>query len=51
MPRNWIAANNLAWMYAADGRVADAQKFARVAFEEAPNQPEVKNTLAAIARR
>src|SRR5204863_571561 len=43
-PRNWIAANNLAWLYAADGRLDEAMKLARVAYAEAPDRPEVKDT-------
>ena len=50
-PRNWVAANNLAWLYAGDGRLDEALKYARVASEAAPERPEVKDTLAAINRR
>ncbi len=50
-PRDWIAANNLAWMYAADGRLDDALKLARVAHEEAPQNAQVNDTLASILKR
>jgi Flp pilus assembly protein TadD len=50
-PRNWIAANNLAWMYAADGRLDEAMRLARVASAEAPDNPQVKNTIETILKR
>jgi tetratricopeptide (TPR) repeat protein len=49
-PRNWIAANNLAVMYASDGRLDEAMKLARLASEEAPASLQVKNTLDMIAK-
>jgi len=50
-PRNWVAANNLAWLYTGDGRLEEALKWARVAAAEAPDRREVKDTLATINRR
>jgi Flp pilus assembly protein TadD len=50
-PRNWVAANNLAVLYAADGRFADAEKLARIANAEAPERPEVRDTLELITKR
>ncbi len=42
---NGTAANNLAWMYAADGRLDDALRLASDAERLLPNRPEPKDTL------
>jgi tetratricopeptide (TPR) repeat protein len=45
-PRAVIAANNLAWMYAESGDNLDtALKLAQVATAQAPDQPELMDTL------
>jgi tetratricopeptide (TPR) repeat protein len=44
-PRSGVAANNLAWMYAEDGRVDDAIRLATVATEELRGRPEADDTL------
>jgi tetratricopeptide (TPR) repeat protein len=43
--RSGVAANNLAWMYAEDGRVDDAIRLATVATEELRGRPEADDTL------
>jgi tetratricopeptide (TPR) repeat protein len=43
--RSGVAANNLAWMYAEDGRVEDAIRLATVATEELRGRPEADDTL------
>ena len=44
-PRAGVAANNLAWMLADDGRHAEALRWARVAVERLRNRPEPHDTL------
>ncbi|HEY3884573.1 MAG TPA: tetratricopeptide repeat protein, partial [Vicinamibacterales bacterium] len=40
-----IAANNLAWIYLAEGRLDDSLYYARVAEEELPHAAQVDDTL------
>ena len=44
-PRAGIAANNLAWIYADEGRLDDALRLARVAQEQLRRRPEGEDTL------
>jgi putative PEP-CTERM system TPR-repeat lipoprotein len=50
-PRAGVAANNLAWMYAEDGRLDDALRLARVATDELRRRPEGEDTLGWILLR
>jgi tetratricopeptide (TPR) repeat protein len=43
-PRAGVAANNLAWIYAEEGRLADAQRLADVARERLGRRPEGEDT-------
>ena len=47
-PRAGVAANNLAWMLAEDGRYDDALRYASVATEEMRDRPEAQDTLGYI---
>jgi tetratricopeptide (TPR) repeat protein len=47
-PRAGVAANNLACLYARDGRLDEALKLARVASEELRRRPEANDTLGWI---
>jgi Tfp pilus assembly protein PilF len=47
-PRAGVAANNLAWMLAEDGKYDDALKLATVAVEEMRDRPEPQDTLGWI---
>jgi Tfp pilus assembly protein PilF len=44
-PRAAVAANNLAWMLAEEGRYDEALRWARVAAEELRMRPEAHDTL------
>ena len=44
-PKAGVAANNLAWMYANDGRLDDALRLATVALEALRRRPEAEDTL------
>jgi tetratricopeptide (TPR) repeat protein len=44
-PRAGVAANNLAWIYAEDGRLDEALRLATVAKEELRLRPEAEDTL------
>ena len=46
-----MAANNLAWMLAEDGRLDDAMKYATVAADEMPDLPEAQDTLGWVYLR
>jgi putative PEP-CTERM system TPR-repeat lipoprotein len=50
-PRAGVAANNLAWIYAEDGRFDDALRLAKVAQEELRKRPEAEDTLGWIYLR
>ena len=50
-PRAGIAANNLAWMYAEDGRLDDALRLARVAKDQLRRRPEGEDTLGWVQLR
>jgi tetratricopeptide (TPR) repeat protein len=50
-PRAGVAANNLAWLYADDGRLDEALKLATVAQEEMRQRPEAEDTLGWIYYR
>jgi tetratricopeptide (TPR) repeat protein len=47
-PRAGVAANNLAWMLAEDGKYDEALKLATVATEELRDRPEPQDTLGWI---
>jgi tetratricopeptide (TPR) repeat protein len=47
-PGAGVAANNLAWMYAEDGRLDDALRLGRVARDELRRRPEGEDTLGWI---
>jgi cellulose synthase operon protein C len=47
-PRAGVAANNLAWMLAEDGKYDDALRYATVATEEMRERPEAQDTLGYI---
>jgi len=44
-PRAGIAANNLAWIYAEEGRLDEALRLARVAQDQLRRRPEGEDTL------
>jgi tetratricopeptide (TPR) repeat protein len=44
-PRAGVAANNLAWLYAEDGRLDEAVRLAGVAGEVLRDRPEPQDTL------
>jgi tetratricopeptide (TPR) repeat protein len=50
-PRAGVAANNLAWMYAEDGRLDDGLRLARVASDQLRRRPEGEDTLGWIQLR
>jgi tetratricopeptide (TPR) repeat protein len=50
-PRAGVAANNLAWMYAEDGRLDDALRLARVAKDQLRRRPEGEDTLGWVQLR
>ncbi|MGB2717172.1 MAG: tetratricopeptide repeat protein [Vicinamibacterales bacterium] len=50
-PRAGIAANNLAWMYAEDGRLDEALRLARVAKDQLRRRPEGEDTLGWVQLR
>jgi tetratricopeptide (TPR) repeat protein len=50
-PRSGVAANNLAWIYAEEGRLDDALRLAKVAQEELRRRPEAEDTLGWIYLR
>jgi len=50
-PNAGVAANNLAWMMAEDGRLDEAMKYATVAAEELPDLPEAQDTLGWVYLR
>jgi len=47
-PEAFVAANNLAWLYAERGNLDVALGFAQTAMGRAPNRPEVNDTLGWI---
>jgi len=47
-PRAGVAANNLAWMLAQDGKYDDALRWAKVAVEHLRSRPEPQDTLGWI---
>src|SRR6185369_18035063 len=47
-PRAGVAANNLAWMLAQDGKYDDAMRWAKVAVEYLRSRPEPQDTLGWI---
>jgi tetratricopeptide (TPR) repeat protein len=49
--RAGIAANNLAWMYAEEGRLDDALRLARIAKDELRRRPEGEDTLGWVQLR
>ena len=49
--RAGIASNNLAWMYAEDGKLDDALRLARVAQEQLKRRPEAEDTLGWVHLR
>jgi tetratricopeptide (TPR) repeat protein len=49
--RAGVAANNLAWLYADDGRLDEALKLATVAQEEMRQRPEAEDTLGWVYYR
>ena len=49
--RAGIASNNLAWIYAEEGRLDDALRLARVAQEQLKRRPEGEDTLGWIQLR
>jgi Flp pilus assembly protein TadD len=44
----WTAANNLAWIYADEGKLDDAARLASAAEQGLPQVPEPKDTLGWI---
>jgi Flp pilus assembly protein TadD len=44
-PRSGVAANNLAWIYAENGRLDDAVRLATIARDELRRRPEPEDTL------
>ena len=44
-PAAGVAANNLAWMYAEDGKLDEALRLARIAQEQLKRRPEGEDTL------
>jgi tetratricopeptide (TPR) repeat protein len=44
-PKAGVAANNLAWLYVADGKLDDALRLARVAQDSLRRRPEPEDTL------
>jgi tetratricopeptide (TPR) repeat protein len=49
--RAGVAANNLAWMYAQEGKLDDALRLARIAQAELRRRPEGEDTLGWIQLR
>jgi tetratricopeptide (TPR) repeat protein len=49
--RAGIAANNLAWIYAEEGRLDDALRLARIAQEQLTRRPEGEDTLGWVQLR
>jgi tetratricopeptide (TPR) repeat protein len=47
-PRAGVAANNLAWMLAQDGKYDEAMRWAKVAVEYLRSRPEPQDTLGWI---
>ena len=48
-PRAPVAANNLAWLYASAGEnLEEAERLARTAYEEMPNNPQVAHTVGYV---
>ena len=47
-PRAGVAANNLAWLYASDGKLDDALRLAKVAQDSLRRRPEAEDTLGWI---
>jgi tetratricopeptide (TPR) repeat protein len=45
LPHAGVAANNLAWMLAEDGRVEEALRWAKTAVDELRSRPEAHDTL------
>jgi tetratricopeptide (TPR) repeat protein len=44
-PRSGVAANNLAWIYAEEGKLDEALKLATIAQESMRKRPEAEDTL------
>jgi tetratricopeptide (TPR) repeat protein len=49
--RAGIASNNLAWIYAEEGRLDDALRLARIAQEQMMRRPEGEDTLGWVQLR
>ena len=45
-PNNFVVLNNLAYLYTQEGRFAEAEKHARKAVEQKPENPDALDTLA-----
>ncbi|GAA6182836.1 XrtA/PEP-CTERM system TPR-repeat protein PrsT [Aliiglaciecola sp. NS0011-25] len=45
-PNNFVVLNNLAYLYAQNGRLKEAEKYAKQAVEQHPNNPDAVDTLA-----
>lgn len=51
-PNNFVVLNNLAYLYTQEGRLKDAEKYARQAVEQRPENPDAIDTLAqALAKQ
>ncbi|MEP4890313.1 MAG: XrtA/PEP-CTERM system TPR-repeat protein PrsT [Aliiglaciecola sp.] len=45
-PNNFVVLNNLAYLYAQNGRLKEAEKYAKQAVEQYPDNPDAVDTLA-----
>ncbi len=51
-PNNFVVLNNLAYLYTQEGRLAEAEKYARQAVEQRPDNADAIDTLAqALAKQ
>ena len=49
VPSYWWSANELAWLHAQAGRYAEAESVVKAAWRDAPRNPYVLETLAAVS--
>lgn len=45
-PNNFVVLNNLAYLYTQNGRLKEAEKYAKQAVDQHPNNPDAVDTLA-----